>query len=55
MQSLAEVEDRGIGQHSALVEVEDGADLEVMGEDAEADDYVGFKEEIDGDPDCKVL
>jgi hypothetical protein len=38
-----------------LVELEDGVDSEVARESAELDGKVGFEEEVDGQPDCKIL
>jgi hypothetical protein len=38
-----------------LVEFENGVDLEVAREYAESDGNIGFKEEVDGQPDCKIL
>jgi hypothetical protein len=37
-----------------LVKVEKHLKVELLGEDGKLNDDVGFKEEIDGGPDCKM-
>jgi hypothetical protein len=38
-----------------LVEIENGIDPEVARESAESDGNIGFKEKVDGQPDCEIL
>ncbi len=38
-----------------MVKIEDDVDPKMSGEGAESNGNVGFEEEIDGDPDCKIL
>jgi hypothetical protein len=38
-----------------LVQAKENVYAEVMREDTKPNDDVGFEEESDGDPDCKVL
>jgi hypothetical protein len=38
-----------------LIEFEDGVDSEVARENTESDSNIGFEDEDNGQPDCKIL